>query len=402
MMRVMFVDDEPNVLNGIRRILRPLRDEWHMEFETDGQAALESLADSPCEVIVSDMKMPGMDGAKFLTAVKKAHPRSIRIALSGETDSNMIYRCVQNAHQYIAKPCDPDALVSTVQRAFRLRGLMHDEALEKVIAELSSLPSLPEAYNKIMQELQSEDPSLQKIAKIVESDVAMTAKILQLVNSAFFGLARHLSSPSEAATYLGVDVLKSLVLTTGVFSQFEENSIEAATLQSIWGQSMQVGALAKKIMQSESSDKLSADYAMMGGLLSEVGRLVFASSYPEKFVEINKTMAAEGKTDIEVEREIIGHCHPEVGAYLIGLWGLPNPVVECVAFHHEPAECVDAGFIPMTAVHAASSIVAAKGGDTLPGLDHDYLEQLGLTAKIPKWISINSDIEAATEESRDE
>ena len=106
-MRVIFIDDEPNILSGLKRILRPLRNEWQMEFKDGGQAALESLAETPCDVVVSDMKMPGMDGAQLLSAVKDQYPNSIRIALSGETDSHMIYRCVQHAHQYLAKPC-PD------------------------------------------------------------------------------------------------------------------------------------------------------------------------------------------------------------------------------------------------------------------------------------------------------
>ena len=222
-MRVIFVDDEPNILSGLRRILRPLRKEWEMVFEEGGEPALATLESAPCDVVVSDMKMPGMDGAEFLSKVREKYPASIRIALSGETDSHMIYRCVQHAHQYLAKPCDADALVSAVKRAFSLRKLMRDEKLEAIVANMTSLPSLPEQYEQIMQELQSEDPSLQTVGEIIEGDVAMSAKILQLVNSAFFGLARHMSSPSEAAMYLGVDVLKSLVLTTGVFSQFEED-----------------------------------------------------------------------------------------------------------------------------------------------------------------------------------
>ena len=397
-MRVMFIDDEPNVLSGLRRILRPMRKEWEMQFEESGQAALDSLSEDPCDVVVSDMKMPGMDGAELLSAVKERYPASVRIALSGETDSHMIYRCVQHAHQYLAKPCDPDALMGAVKRAFTLRDLMRDEGLEKSIAELSSLPSLPESYTRIMEELQSEDPSLQAVAEIVESDVAMTAKILQLVNSAFFGLARHLSSPAEAATYLGVDVLKSLVLTTGVFSQFEDSPIDESELRAIWNTSTSVGALAKAIVMGETNDKLQADYALMGGLLSEVGKLVFASNYPEQFVEITGKVAANDRCEVEVEKEVMGHGHTEVGAYLIGLWGLPNPVVECVAFHHEPADCVDAGFTPLTAVHAATAIVkdAERAAELV---DTDYLDALGVTDRLPDWVALNSELQSGDEES---
>lgn len=398
-MRVIFIDDEPNILSGLKRILRPLRDEWHMEFETDGNAALKALDNEPCDVIVSDMKMPGMDGAEFLSRVREKYPESIRIALSGETDSNMIYRCVQHAHLYLAKPCDADMLISAVKRAFTLRDLLGNDALKGVVANMSSLPSLPEQYDKIMRELQSEDPSLQKVAAIVESDVAMSAKILQLVNSAFFGLARHLSSPAEAAMYLGVDVLKSLVLTTGVFSQFDDARVSPATLKSIWNHSAQVGALSKKIALAHTGDKLVGDYALMGGLLSNVGKLIIATNFPDQFVEVASKVADGEHSETDTERELVGHSHTDIGAYLIGIWGLPNPVIECVAFHHHPMDCLDAGFTAVTAVHIATAIVDARGADALPGLDAEYIEALGLTDKIPEWVRLGDDSDDGTGES---
>lgn len=387
-MRVIFVDDEPNILSGLRRILRPLRKEWEMLFEEGGQAALATLENAPCDVVVSDMKMPGMDGAEFLSKVREKYPASIRIALSGETDSHMIYRCVQHAHQYLAKPCDADALVSAVKRAFSLRKLMHDEKLEAIVANMTSLPSLPEQYEQIMHELQSEDPSLQKVGEIIESDVAMSAKILQLVNSAFFGLARHMSSPSEAAMYLGVDVLKSLVLTTGVFSQFEGNKVEPSVLHAIWTHSTNVGSLAKNIALEESEDKLFADYALMGGLMIDVGKLVFATNFPDKFAQVLSTTGSGEVPDHVAEKELFSHSHTDVGAYLVGLWGLPNPVVECVAYHHEPNSCVESGFTPLSAVHIAHAIVAGGGSEPLAEIDEEYVEAIGAASRISGWIDL--------------
>jgi HD-like signal output (HDOD) protein len=398
-MRVIFVDDEPNILSGLRRILRPLRKEWEMVFEEDGESALKELEASPCDVVVSDMKMPRMDGAEFLSKVREKYPGSIRIALSGETDSHMIYRCVQHAHQYLAKPCDADALVSAVKRAFSLRELMHDEKLEAIVAKMSSLPSRPEQYDKIMRELQSDDPSLHKVGEIIESDVAMSAKILQLVNSAFFGLARHLSSPSEAAMYLGVDVLKSLVLTTGVFSQFEEDAVDPNVLHAIWNHSTSAGALAKAIAGDETGEDLHADYSLMGGLLMDVGKLVLASNFPDRFGEIRATMDSKDIPDYAAEIELLGHSHMDVGAYLVGLWGLPNPVVECVAYHHAPQACAGSGFTPLSAVHIANAIIAGDGRTPLAEIDDEYVDAIGVTAKIPGWVELYAAEKTAGEEA---
>lgn len=390
-MRVLFVDDEPNILSGLRRILRGQRKEWEMVFREGGEEGLAALSEAPCEVVVSDMKMPGMDGAEFLCKVREQYPGSIRIALSGETDSHMIYRCVQHAHQYLAKPCDADTLVSTVKRISCLHQLLQDEKLEAIVAEMSSIPSLPEQYNKIMQELQSEEPSLQEVGAIIETDVAMSAKILQLVNSAFFGLVNTVSSPSDAAMYLGVDVLKSLVLTTGVFSQFEDDQVDKETLATIWRQSTATGSLAREIMRSQTSDALPADNAFMGGLLSDVGKLVLAANFPDKFSEILELTAREGLQAHEAEKKILGHDHTEVGAYLVGLWGLPTAVVECVAYHNSPAACTEQGFAPLTAVHVAKAIVSSGGQGPFELLDTEYVGRLGLDDKIEGWVRLYSE-----------
>ena len=394
-MRVLFVDDEPNILSGLRRILRGQRNEWDMSFVESGQLAIETFVENPCDVIVSDMKMPGMNGAELLSQIQEKFPATIRIALSGETDSNMIYRCVQHAHQYLAKPCDAEALVSAVQRAFTLRELLHDDKLEEIVADMTSLPSMPEHYQKIMEEMQSDDPSLQKVGQIIETDVAMSAKILQLVNSAFFGLARHLSSPAEAAMYLGVDVLKSLVLTTGVFSQFEGENIDAVALKRIWNSSNELGPLAKEIAAQQSDQTIISDYALMGGLMADIGKLVMASNFPDKFAAVELGVTESGKRDFELEQELIGHSHCDVGAYLVGLWGLPNPVVECVAYHHSPVACVASGFSALSAVHIAEAIVSADGDESLPQLDKDYIDQLGVTEKIGDWIGLHQESRAA-------
>ena len=378
MMRVLFVDDEPNVLSGIRRMLRSMRGDWEMDFVNSGPEAIEKIDAAPCDVIVSDMRMPGMDGAQLLTLVKEKLPGAIRIALSGETEQSMIYRCVQHAHQYLAKPCDAEVLVETVRRACMLQELLQDQQLATRVKDMSSIPSLPEQYDRIMEELQSEDASLQKIGEIIESDVAMTAKILQLVNSAFFGLSQHVSSPAQAAMLLGVDVIRTLVLTTGVFSQFD--------LKSIWSRSMQVGALAKEIALQETQDKLVADYSFMAGMLADIGQFVLAANMTDEFADAWQAAQESGHPDWKIERDVFGQSHMEIGAYLVGLWGLPNPIIEAVGYHHTPSAYSHTAFSPLTAVHAAVALVSGSGGTA--EYDAAYLEQLNLTDNVSAWQDI--------------
>ena len=392
MMRVLFVDDEPNILSGIRRMMRSMRNDWEMDFVGSGAEAIARIEAAPCDVIVSDMCMPGMDGAQLLSTVKEKLPGAIRIALSGQTDQSMIYRCIQNAHQYLAKPCDAGVLVETVRRACMLRELLEDEQLATRVKEMSSIPSLPEQYARIMEELQSDDASLQKIGEIVESDVAMTAKILQLVNSAFFGLTQHVATPAQATMLLGVDVIRTLVLTSGVFSQFDENVSKKMDLQSIWSRSAQVGALAKVIAMEETQDKLTADYSFMAGMLMDVGLFVLASNITDQDLDAWQSARQSGEPDWKIERDVFGQSHMEVGAYLVGLWGLPNPIIASVAYHHTPSAYSCSEFSPLTAVHGAMAIVADDGSGDVRGLDTEYLETLNVADRLDVWQKLYQDL----------
>ena len=231
--RIIFVDDEPNLLKGLSRMLRPLREEWEMLFVGSGSDALAALEKDAFDVVVSDMRMPGMDGAQLLAEVAQRYPQIVRIVLSGHMDKEMIYRSVGRAHQYLAKPCDAARLKSTVARACTIRDSLADKFLKELVAGMKSLPSLPSLYIELVEYLQSPEASIQTVGKIIARDVGMTAKILQLVNSAFFGLSRKVGSPSQAVSLLGLDTIRALVLSVQAFSQFDETNLPGFHTESL-------------------------------------------------------------------------------------------------------------------------------------------------------------------------
>lgn len=391
MKRIIFVDDEPNLIDGLRRMLRRQRGEWDMDFYASGPEALEGLADRKCEVVVSDMRMPGMDGAELLSKIKEISPATIRIALSGQTEPSMIYRCISHSHQYLAKPCDADQLLSTIERALNLQSVVTHEPLIQLIASISTLPSLPEAYSRIMEELQQSEISPQVIGEIVESDVAMTARVLQLVNSAYFGLPRKVTSAADAAMLLGTDVIRHIVLSTGIFSQFDPQTVKDLGLDHVWKNCNRVGPMARKIAIDLTQNKSLADDAMMAGMLCDVGALVLAAAMPDKVMQIREIAKAQDQPDWIVERDQLGYDHAEIGAYLMALWGLPNPIVEAVAFHHAPERAVSQSFEPLTAVHIACCLNASDPESDMTGLDQQYLERLQLTEAVSQWRESHKD-----------
>jgi HD-like signal output (HDOD) protein/ActR/RegA family two-component response regulator len=389
MQRILFVDDEPKVLDGLKRMLHGMRREWEMAFATSGQEVLEILRAKPFDVLISDMRMPGMDGYQLLDKVRQLHPHMVRIILSGYSDREMILKSVRSAHQFLAKPCEAEMVKSTVLRACALRDLLKDESLIKLLSQIDSLPSLPTLYVKVIDELNSPQASIQKIAEIIASDVGMTAKILQLANSAFFGLSQHVNTPLRAVNILGLDTIKALIMTVHIFSQFDRSPPSGFSIADLWTHSMRCGVLAKTVAKSEGQERIAVEDAFMGGLLHDVGKLVLIANLAERYREALALAAENKRPTRETEQEVFGATHAQVGAYLMGLWGLPDRIVEAIAFHHNPTECLDQSFSTLTAVHVADALdhdlAAVERQAPMTQLDREYLATLQLTERLPAW-----------------
>ena len=393
MINILFVDDEPNILGGLERMLRTMRHEWEMSFAGSGPEALKVLDEKTIDVIISDMKMPGMDGAELFQIVSQRHPHVVRIILSGYSERETNMKSVGTAHQYLSKPCESDVLKATINRVCSLRDLLTDETLQSLVSQLPTVPSLPLLYMELVEELGREDSSARKVGEIVKQDIGMTVKILQIVNSAFFGLRRRISDSREAVELLGLDTIGSLTLGLGVISQFESHT-SGIFFADLWTHSIAVGVMANKIAAAENRER--ANDAFTAGLLHDIGKVVLAVNLPEKFNAVRDLMTQENVSITDAEKHIFGATHAEVGAYLLGLWGLPTQVVQAVAFHHVPSDLHDGDFTALTAIHVANSIQDYLDLDDAnklePQFDMQYLEGIGLLGKVPEWQEIYAEM----------
>jgi HD-like signal output (HDOD) protein/ActR/RegA family two-component response regulator len=385
MKQILFVDDEVKVLQGLGRMLRVMRHEWEMTFLDDPRQAVDLIQTKEFDAIIVDMRMPQMDGAEVLSRAREVKPGMARIVLSGHAEREAAMRSVGLAHQFLAKPCDADTLRTTVSRACELRQLLFEAGLADTVCRLGKLPSLPRLYQAITEEMNREDVSLKRVAGIIGKDVAMTAKVLQLVNSAFFGLGRRVGSIEQAVSYLGIDVIRSLVVSQSAFSSFESSDL--GFYNTLWQHSTMTGMLAKVIAESGSDDAILHGEALQAGMLHDIGALILAARMPDKYRDVLK-IAQSGAGQLAMgEEEAFGCDHGRVGAYLMGLWGLSDRIVEAIAFHDYPSKCSYRQFSPLTAVHAASALVLevlGQGGLEGP-LDVEYLAQVGCGDKIPQW-----------------
>jgi putative nucleotidyltransferase with HDIG domain len=377
--RILFVDDEPMVLKGLQRTLRKMRNEWDMAFTASGKGALEILSKQPMDVIVSDLKMPGMDGMQLLTEVRTQYPRVVRIILSGHLEHELTLQSVQYAHQNLSKPCDSEILKQTLAKLFALRDIMADESVKKIVSQIESLPSLPAIYSEIIEEMQSEDPSIK----------SMTAKILQVVNSVFFGLSRKISSPAEAVVLLGLETIKSLVLSVKIFAEFSQKKFAWFNIDALFNHSMSVSTYAKTIVKTEKLGQELINYSLMAGLLHDLGKLILATNFQEPYRQVLTEASRSDQNLWDLEYETFGTSHAEIGAYLMGLWSLEAPIIEAIAFHHCPAKSMTQNMGLLTAVHIGNAIdhdgQSSTNGNTDLQCDTEYLDTLGVTDRIPQW-----------------
>jgi len=386
--RILFVDDDKKLLRGMRRMLMSKRCGWEMDFAPGGPAALDMLAARDFDIIIADMRMPGMDGAELLGIVQQKHPGVVRIVLSGHSDRDYIMKAVRPAHQFLSKPCSEDELIEVIERAFSLRSIFTDTAIRDTVTRLDTLPTLPQIYNELQAELDKEESSLVSIGEIVSRDVGLTADILKLVNSSFFGLKHEVQTPVQAVTYLGLDVLRGLILFDGLFTPLDEVRLRQMSFDQLWRHSLVTARFAKAIARSEGNKRSVSDQCFVSALLHDVGKLVLAQGLTERY-EAVLTAAREGNMPIlEAERDILGVSHAQIGGYLLGLWGFSPDVVLSVVNHNMPSETGDLPPI-VPYVHAANALehelITINDGYAPHPMDEAFLATQGMSGRTEAW-----------------
>jgi HD-like signal output (HDOD) protein/CheY-like chemotaxis protein len=360
-----------------------------MRFVHSADEALAMLDSADLDVVVADMGMEGASGAELLSEVRRVHPEVVRVMMVAEADRSRARRAQGEAHQLVPKPCSQTLLASSVARACALHSLLSDRKLLHLVSRMETLPSIPSLYFEILEEMKSPNSTVESVGGIIAKDIGMTAKVLQMVNSAFFGLSQDITSPGQAATFLGLDTLKSAVLSLHTFSQFDGASLMSVSIADVWEHSLKVANFARAILETERCAKRTIEEGFLAGMMHDSGKLILAANAPERYAAAHELAERDDLDRVELERRLFGASHAALGAYLLGLWGLPSAVVEAVAFHHRPSSWSESALSPLCAVHVANGFAILDLEDPedtrIEGLDEVYLARLGLAGRLPAW-----------------
>jgi HD-like signal output (HDOD) protein len=390
----MFVDDDQRILESLQRMLRPMRQEWTMTFVRGGEEALARLQGERFDVVVTDMQMPDMDGASLLEILRERYPGTARIVLSGQTSQEAALRSVRVAHQHLQKPCEPGALKAAVERVGVLSDQLGNAELQELLAGLQTVPALPSAYQTLSAAVERESSTFQEVGDIVAADPGLAAKLLQIVNSAFFGLPQSLASPQAAVRLLGMDLVRAMVLGAAVFTSGDPSLARRFAIDRLWLSSQQASVLCKLIAAHLGLDRAQRDIAQSAALLQGVGQAVLAFGKPEVHADSLQRAEREGQSICSSEESVLGCNYAQVGAYLLGLWALPVAVVEAVALSPHPLSLPQDNPGPLTAVHAAVALLAeTRTGPPPFDLCEDYFQSLDLLGDLDHWRAMVGELE---------
>jgi HD-like signal output (HDOD) protein/ActR/RegA family two-component response regulator len=380
MKNILFVDDERDLLDSLKARLYKHRHDWNMQFVLSGDEAIGALEKQAIDLVVSDVRMPGMDGGQLLTVVKQRWPTAMRIIVSGYADPVQAVRLTSLAHQYVAKPCDGGELENIIERCFYLRDLLAQEPLRKVVGRIGKLPAMPKTFGLLQAALAQPSVTAGEIGDIVNADTAIASKVLQITNSAFFRLRKPMVRIKDAVTYLGFATIRNLVLSAEIFSQWRApeglSEVDPERLQN----HAQCAAAACKAL---SGGRASADDAWLAGLLHDIGYWILIQECPEELGLAIELARAEDLPLVECERRITGASHAQIGAYLLGLWGLPYSIIEAVALHHTPGSVTAHGYDLVGALAVSHALLDAASGHGIlaaappdQGVNAEYLASL--------------------------
>ena len=391
MKKILFVEDNEVLLELYGILLDRERDQWETTLAPDGPTALNLLRQTNFDVVASDMQMPGMSGIELLTEVCKLQPQASRLIISGFNDQAEAADSLHCTHLFIPKPFDVKLLRATLSRIGSLDAYLKDDMLRGLAGKMRTLPSFPALYMDILRELESPNSSIQGIAQLVAKDPGITAKILQVANSAAFGLAEGVSDPAEAVQLLGMTTVRSLVLSAQVHASFAPGRFKGFSAEALWTHLMKCGDLARTILRREHAEFAETEDAFTAGLLHDVGKLMLADSLPNEFAKALALAAAEKIPQAEAEQAVFGATHAGLAAYLFGLWGLPAGIVEAVAFHHTPERSDLKKCTALTAVHVANAFCDPSGNAPL---NQQYLAEIGVNDRLDDWRDTAAELRA--------
>jgi HD-like signal output (HDOD) protein len=288
-------------------------------------------------MVVSDVRMPDMDGYELLAKIKAMFPKIMRVILCGYSDEQIVFKALQKniAKLYILKPWEDEKFRNLVEQMFETERILGNTNLLSLINNIENLPTIQTNYQRILDLIDDRDADISRIAFHIEKDASISAKILQVANSAFYGMKS--GSVRQAVSYIGLDNTKKLILSTSIIDAMNESGPSGKAIDSIWKQSFLSNRLLAFIYERHLGRKVPDAYST-AALLQNIGMIFFLKYFKTEYLKLRQFAQKNKVEERKLEKDIFNASHTEVGGYLLQWWDLPYPIIEAALFHHDPLD----------------------------------------------------------------
>jgi HD-like signal output (HDOD) protein len=366
-------------------INQALGDEWlttPVASEADALALLEA---GSFDALLVDFNLGEPDASELLNQALEKCPDTTRFLFAYEADLALVAAKVLGAHEILPKPVEAASLRGRIESGLDDSG----PAEAGVATGFDTASSIPSVYDEVLQALNSPDATSRQVGEIIAGDAALTQEILKLTRSAYLGLPGRIIRPVEAVEVLGLDTVKALVMALRFLAEHSHVRPGYLSLETIWQHSIHVGQIARDLVLFETKDRAVASQALAAGLLHDLGKVVLATNFDDLYGRVHSLARKQPVALWDVEKEMFGANHGEIGACLLGMWNLPGAIVEAAALHHEPPLGEHDHLTPLAAVHIANVLEhQLHPGDefrVVPVVSAPFLNQLGLLQRLPVW-----------------
>lgn len=384
-MRIMFIDDESNVLSGLRRMLRGQRGVWDMLFANSGPEGLALMSEAPVDVLVCDMRMPGMDGVQVLAKVRDKYPTTARIILTGQTDRESVIAALGLTQRFLLKPCRPDDLIAAIEQVIEVRQAVTEAQLQAFLGSVHSLPRPPAIFDQIVEMASRPTCEIADLVKVIEHDIATATEVLKLVNSGVFCIPRPVDNLTGAVVLLGIDAVQALALASSALRSHSPTP-EGFDLDELARRSLATAVICRRIATAEGADRNAVSAAFLAGLLHNVGLLVQISANPSGWEQIRKQSPTDIWSQTEAEVAAFGCSATQASAYLLGLWGFADPIVHALLAQPTSPET-------QSTTPAAWVIFYARARAIYPGMPLSTAPEIYLSPeRVARWDAVCADV----------
>ena len=400
----MVVADDARELASLKDSFAEIEGAWEVQYYSSREAAVSYLDEQTIEIVFAELTAGPLAGTHFLHEVWKRCPKAARFLLGSGMESEVMVECVLGAHQFVEKPLDAFTLKNLLDRTQAINRLIQNPNVQTLVSRMRTLPSRPSVSLEIMKELRSRNASAQVVGELIAKDLSISSKLIQVVNSAYYGWARQVSEPGDAVILLGMEATASLVLSIESFAKFDKIKPLYFSIDEVWRHSQRVAHTSKMIAETISGDSVVVKDAFTAGLLHDIGKLALALNFEEQYRNAIGIAEKNNLSTCQAEMQIFGACHPEAGAYLLSVWGLPISIIEAVASHHQPARDLRAPFSAATAVHLAERFaheeeLKRRNASDIQA-DLDYAPELNLQPQMDILRHVTQDTPLPSAEAR--